>query len=57
MNLVFTVRETDMVKFKLRQADLPDTEHNVGQVLIGVDAAFQQQFDEEADHIINELFP
>ena len=57
MNLVFTVRETDMVKFKLKQADLKDTEHNVKRVLIGVQAAFKQQFDEEADHIINELFP
>lgn len=55
MTITFDDKDRAVVVLKLQGADITATSKRVDDVLHNVEAAFLQQFDEEADYMINEF--
>lgn len=55
MTITFDEKDRAVVILKVQDAGITSTSKRVDDVLYNVEAAFLQQFDEEADYMINEF--
>lgn len=55
MTITFNRQDRELVAEKLGQANVHISDSRIDGVLYNVQAALQQQFDEEADFMINEF--
>jgi len=55
MTVAFSKQDRELVAEKLEHSGLGISDKRIDEVLYNVSAAFQQQFDEEADYMINEF--
>ncbi len=55
MKITFDENDRHNIRARLEEADVSVSEKRISRVLHNIEAAFQQQFDEEADYMINEF--
>lgn len=55
MTIIFTKHDRKLVAEKLEHAGLYISDSRIDEVLYNIEAAFQQQVDEEMDYMINEF--
>lgn len=55
MTITFDENDRNMILHRLAAADISAYQERVTSVLYNIEAAFQQQFGDEADYMINEF--